>query len=139
MLRSIKRVLTIYILGQNGEKRINHVNPSSDTHKHECSSKASKLHLLVMMAKFKRERERECVCVCVCVCERERESERERERERERMKERERLKPKRGQFRSLAVNRVLRLSAARLHHTIVETATEQIQSSTAVFVSYVSE
>ena len=60
-----------------------------------------------------RERERECVC------------------ERERERERERLKPKRGQFRSLAVKRVLRLSAARLHHTIVETATEQIQASTA--------
>ena len=55
------------------------------------------------------------------------------------MRERERLKPKRVQFRSLAANRVLRLSAARLHHTIVETATEQIQASTAVFVSYVSE
>ena len=55
------------------------------------------------------------------------------------LRERERLKPKRGQFRSLAVNRVERLSAARLHHTIVETATEQIQASTAVFVSYVSE
>ena len=40
-----------------------------------------------------------------------------------------------GQFRNLAVNRVLRLSAAPLHHTIVETATEQIQASTAVFVS----
>ena len=32
MLRSIKRVLTIYILGQNGETPINPVNPSSDTH-----------------------------------------------------------------------------------------------------------
>ena len=66
------------------------------------------------MAKFKRERERERERMCVCV------------------RERERLKPKRGQFRSLAVKRVFRLSAARLHHTIVETATEQIQASTAV-------
>ena len=73
------------------------------------------------------------VCVCVCVRERERERDSERERERERQG------PKRGQFRSLAVNRVLRLSAARLHHTIVETATEEIQASTAVFVRYVSE
>ena len=46
---------------------------------------------------------------------------------------------KRGQLRSLAVNRVLLPSAARLQHTIVETATEQIQASTDTFVSYVSE
>ena len=61
---------------------------------------------------------------------------REREREREREKH---INLKRGQFRSLAVNRVLRLSVARLQHTctIVETATEQIQASTAIFVSYV--
>ena len=69
-----------------------------------------------MIAKFKR----------VCVC----------ERERERVTH---INLKRGQFRSLAVNRVLRVSAARLQHTIVETATEQIQASTAIFVSYVSD
>ena len=60
-------------------------------------------------------------------------------RERERKRERVSLKPKRGQLRSLAVNRLLRLLAARLQLTIIETATEQIQASTAFFVSYVSD
>ena len=87
-----------------------------------------------MMAKFK------CVCVCVCVCVSVCVRERERERERGRERERERIthKPKTGGgFRTLAVNRVLRLSVARLQHTIVETATEQIQASTAIFLGNV--